>query len=62
MNVKLSVEWKLAWETEVLRENLPWTTFSTKNPTWPDLASNLGSRGAKPATNCLNYDTASYAI
>jgi hypothetical protein len=30
-------------------------TLSTTNPTWPDLGSNPGRRGGKPATNRLNY-------
>jgi hypothetical protein len=33
-------------------------TMSTTNTTWPDLGSNQGRRGGKPATNCLTYDTA----
>jgi hypothetical protein len=33
-------------------------TFSTTNPTWPDLGSNPGRRGVKPATNRLSYGTA----
>jgi hypothetical protein len=33
-------------------------TLSTTNPTWPDLGSNLGRRGEKPATNLLSYGTA----
>jgi hypothetical protein len=32
--------------------------LSTTNPTWPDLGSNTGRRGGKPATNCLSYVTA----
>jgi hypothetical protein len=32
-------------------------TSSTTNPTWPDLGSNLGRRGGKPAANRLSYVT-----
>jgi hypothetical protein len=33
-------------------------TLSTTIPTWPDLGSNKGRRGGKPATNRLRYGTA----
>jgi hypothetical protein len=33
-------------------------TLSTTNPKWPDLGSNPGPRGGKPATNRLSYGTA----
>jgi hypothetical protein len=56
------VEWGLAGETEVLGENLPQSTLSTANPTWPDLGSNPGRRGGKPATNRLSYGTALLVI
>jgi hypothetical protein len=59
MSVEQSVEWELAGETEVLGENCPNATLSTTNPTWPDLGSNQGRRGGKPATNRLSYGTAS---
>jgi hypothetical protein len=36
----------------------PSATLSTTNPTWPDLGSNLGRRGVKPATSCVIYGTA----
>jgi hypothetical protein len=36
----------------------PSATLSTTNPTWPDLGSNPGRRGGKPATNSLSYGTA----
>jgi hypothetical protein len=36
----------------------PSATLSTTNPTWPDLGSNRGRRGGKPATNRLSYGTA----
>jgi hypothetical protein len=48
-SVGQSVEWKLAEET------CPSATFSTKNPTYPDLESNPGRRGGKPAINRLNF-------
>jgi hypothetical protein len=52
------VEWELVGETEVLRETCPSVTLSTTHPTWPDLGSNQGRRGGKPATNSLSYGTA----
>jgi hypothetical protein len=36
----------------------PSATLSTTNPTWPDVGSNRGHRGGKPATNRLSYGTA----
>jgi hypothetical protein len=36
----------------------PSTTLPTTNPTWPDLGSNPGRRGGKPANNRLSYGTA----
>jgi hypothetical protein len=51
------VEWELAGETEVIGENLPSATLSATYPTWPDLGSNPGRRGGKPATNRLSYGT-----
>jgi hypothetical protein len=59
MSVKQSMEWKLARETEVLGENLPQRHFAHDKPTWPDLGSNLGRRGGKPATNRLSYGAVS---
>jgi hypothetical protein len=59
MTVGQSVEWELAEEAGVLIENLPSATLSTTNPTWPDLGSNPGRRGGKPATNSLSYGMAS---
>jgi hypothetical protein len=56
--VEQSVECKLAGETEVLQENLPDATLSTKNPTSPDPGSNPDCRGGKPVTNHLSYGMA----
>jgi hypothetical protein len=60
MSVEQSVEWELAWETEVLGGNLPSATLPTTNPTWLDLGSNPGRHGGKPAINNLSYGTAYY--
>jgi hypothetical protein len=38
----------------------PSATLSTTNTTWPDLGSNPGRRGGKPATIRLSYGTALY--
>jgi hypothetical protein len=49
-------------ECELAGENsektCPSSTLTTTNPTSPDLGSNPGRRGGKPATNRLNYGTA----
>jgi hypothetical protein len=37
-------------------------TFSTTYATWPDLGSNPGRRGGKPATNSLSYGTVLSAV
>jgi hypothetical protein len=36
-------------------------TLFTRNPTWPDVASNSGRRGGKPATR-VSYDTACMSV
>jgi hypothetical protein len=56
------VEWRLAWETEALGENLPSATLSTTNPTWPDPGLNPGRRCGKPAINRLSYGAAPEVI
>jgi hypothetical protein len=58
MSLEQSVEWELAGETEVLGKNLPYASWSTTNPTWPDLGSNPGRRSGKPAINRRSYGTA----
>jgi hypothetical protein len=40
-----------------LGETLPKFPFSTTNSTWPDLTSNAGRRGGKPAANRLSHGT-----
>jgi hypothetical protein len=50
---------ELARETAVLGEKTcPSATWSTTNPTWPDMGSNPGRRGGKPVPNRLSYGTA----
>jgi hypothetical protein len=53
------MECRLAWETEVLGENLSQRHFCpSQNPTWPDPGLNPARRGGKPATNRLSYGAA----
>jgi hypothetical protein len=58
MNVKQSVEWELAGETEVLGGSLPQCHFvhQKSHKTWP--GRNPGSRGGIPGTSHLSYGTA----
>jgi hypothetical protein len=62
MSVKQLMEWELAGNTEVLGENLPSATLFITNPTLPDLGSNPGRRGGKPATKRLSYGTAFHKV
>jgi hypothetical protein len=55
ISVEQSVEWELAGKTEVLGENLPQCHFVHHKP---DVGSNTGRLGGKPATNRLNYGAA----
>jgi hypothetical protein len=60
MIMEKQMECSLAGETEVLGENLPQRHFCpSQNSTSPDPGLNPGSRGGKPATNCLSYGAAS---
>jgi hypothetical protein len=58
MSVEQLEQWELAGEREALGGNLHSATLSTTNPTWPELGSNPGRSGGKPATNRLSYGTA----
>jgi hypothetical protein len=44
-----------ARETVVLGEILPTAALSTRYPSRPDLDTNQGRHGGKPAINCLSY-------
>jgi hypothetical protein len=52
--------WNEDWKgkPKYLEKTCSSATLSTTNPTWPDLGSNLGHHGGKPATNHLSYGTA----
>jgi hypothetical protein len=47
----------LAGETELLGENLPQCSFVHHDPHMFCPDANPGSRGGRPATNLLSYDT-----
>jgi hypothetical protein len=53
-----SSRWNENWQMKpkYSEKTCPTATFSTTNPTWPELGSNPG-RGRKPETNRLSYDT-----
>jgi hypothetical protein len=61
-SVDQSVEWELAGVTEVLGKNLPQSHFAHHKSQWPDLGSNPGRRGGKPATERLSYGTAPHYV
>jgi hypothetical protein len=52
--------WNENWQgkPKYSEKTSPSATLCTTNPTWPDLGSNPGRRGGKPATNHLSYGTA----
>jgi hypothetical protein len=52
--------WNEDWQgkPKYSEKTCPSATLSATNPTWPDLGSNPGRRGGKPATNRLSYGTA----
>jgi hypothetical protein len=57
--------WNEDWQgkPKYSEKTCPTATLSTTNPTRPDLGSNPGRRGGKPATNRLSYGTAlSYTL
>jgi hypothetical protein len=57
--------WNEDWQgkPKYSEKTCPSATFSTTtNPTWPDLGSNPGRRGGKPATNRLTYGTATLSL
>jgi hypothetical protein len=56
--VEQLVEWRLSGEPKYLEKTCHSATLSTTNPTWPDMGSNPGRRGGKPATNRLSYGAA----
>jgi hypothetical protein len=58
MNVVQSMEWELEGELKYSEKTCPIANFSTTKPMWPDLGSNPGRRGGKPATNRFSYGAA----
>jgi hypothetical protein len=59
MNVEQSVEWELAGESEVIRENLPSANLSITNPTWPNLGFNPVRRGRHLLSRALPANSSS---
>jgi hypothetical protein len=59
-----SSRWNENWQgkPKYSEKTCPSATLSTTNNTWPDLDSNPGLRGGKPATNRLNYGTAGMCV
>jgi hypothetical protein len=55
-----SSRWNENWQekSKYSEKTCPSATLSTTNATWPDLSSNPGRRGSKPAINRLRYGTA----
>jgi hypothetical protein len=55
-----SRRWNEKWQgnPKYSERNCPSATLSTTNPTRPDLGSNQGRRGGKPATSRQSYGTA----
>jgi hypothetical protein len=60
--VQQLMECRLAGETEVFGGNLPHCYFVHHKANIPDLGSNPGGRGVKPATNRLSYGTANVQV
>jgi hypothetical protein len=56
-----SSRWNENWQgkPKYSEETCPSANLSTTNPTWPDLGSNLGRSGGKPATNRRVYTESS---
>jgi hypothetical protein len=55
-----SSRWNENWQGKPKHseKTCPSATLFATNPTWPDLGSNPGRLGGKPATNRLSYGTA----
>jgi hypothetical protein len=55
-----SSRWNENWlgKPKYSEKTCPSATLSATNPIWPDLGSNPGRRGGKPAANRLSYGTA----
>jgi hypothetical protein len=62
MNVKQSVEWELARETEVLGENVPQCHFLNLKSRIIWLGLEPDRRGVKPATYHLSYGTTTFYL